>query len=524
MIITAFGVSLFLVTSSVVSAVEVPRWQPQDFVFSSDAKPSNPFSVAFSATARGPDGATFETSGFYDGGAIWKVRVAPGAGGEWSLTTHSDIPDLDNKTCRFRCVGNTNSQVHGRLLVDPKHRHHFMFEDGSRCFLMGYECDWLWALDSNGPGLPTSVLKTLEPLLDKLQKHGFNCVILNAYAYDTAWRKGKTGPDDYGPPPLYAWGGSNAQPDHSRFNLEYWQHYDKVIEALNKRGMIAHLMIKVYNKQVRWPVKESAEDDLYFRWLIARYAAFPNVVWDLAKEANYEKSLQYKTGRLRFIRKNDPYHRLLTVHTDAATYDSGAYDKLLDYRTDQVHANWHASILKHRVECAWPVLNSEFGYEHGPAGPKDMTYGVAQSPEEVCRRAWQIYLAGGYGAYYYTYAAWDVVRPNDTPPGYAYFRHLSEFFADTSYWLLEPSDALVSDGLCLAQPGKEYVVYMDRAKPFSLKLAGLAAPLASQWYQPLTGKRIDGARLDNGNVELTPPVDWNGPLALHVGERLKSQR
>ena len=72
---------------------------------------------------------------------------------------------------------------------------------------------------------------------------------------------------------------------------------------------------------MNWPAKGSAEDDLYFRWLIARYAAYPNVHWDLAKEANNEKGLDYKIDRLRFIRGNDPYHRLLTVHDDHATYD-----------------------------------------------------------------------------------------------------------------------------------------------------------------------------------------------------------
>jgi len=56
---------------------------------------------------------------------------------------------------------------------------------------------------------------------------------------------------------------------------------------------------------VHWPANSSAEDDLYYRLLIARYSAYPNVTWDLAKEAQYEKDLSYKTSRLRFIRAND---------------------------------------------------------------------------------------------------------------------------------------------------------------------------------------------------------------------------
>ncbi len=149
----------------------------------------------------------------------------------------------------------------------------------------------------------------------------------------------------------------------------------------------------------------------------------------------------------------------------------------------------------------WPVLNSEFGYEYGPGGRSNVTYGVAQSPEEVCRRAWKIYTAGGYGAYYYTYTAWDVVRPQDTPPGYAYFHHLREFFEQTAYWLMLPADDLVSEGFCLADPGREYVVYQDHAKPFSLKVAGADAPLKSRWLHPLTGKWEDGPTLHNGTAD-----------------------
>ncbi len=504
---------LLIVAATATDAVEVPRWQPHDFVFASTAGPANPFTVSFSATVNGPGGVTFETAGFHDGNGVWKVRISPSVEGEWTLVTHCDIPDLNSKAARFTCVRNANSRVHGGLRVDREHRHHFMFDDGSRCLPLGYECDWLWALEMEDPPR-----KTLRPFLDKLAASGFNLIILNAYAHDTGWRKGKTGRDDFGPPPLYAWAGSNAQPDHSRFNLKYWQRYDKVIEAMNERGIIALLMIKVYNKMVKWPVRGSAEDDLYFRWLMARYAAYPNITWDLSKEANYEKSLEYKVGRLQFIRKNDPYGRLLTVHTDRATYDSAAYNKLLDYRTDQQHSQWHASILEHRQQCEWPVINSEFGYEHGPKGLKDVTYGVAQSPEEVCRRAWEIYMAGGYGAYYYTYTAWDIIHPEHTPPGYAYFQHLREFFEGTAYWLMVPSDSLVSDGYCLANSGKEYVIFQNRAKPFSLKLQGLAAPLKAQWFQPLTGKRVDTAAMENGTAQLAPPQAWgDGPVALHVG-------
>ncbi len=283
-------------------ADEIERWAPHDFSFVSPATIKNPFQIVFSAEITGPEGKAFTQPGFFDGDGTWKLRVAPTSEGEWSIVTHSDAPTLDGLRVTFNCVPNRSPLAHGPLRIDPAQPWQFVFADDLPFLPIGYECDWLWVLDTNDPKLPT-----LDPLLDRIAAHGFNLFLLNAYAHDTTWRQGRTAADDFGPPPLYAWAGTNERPDHTRFNLAYWQHYDRVIAAIARHGLWAHIFIKVYNKQVNWPANGSAEDDLYFRWLIARYAAFPNITWDLAKEAHYEKDLAYKLDRLHFLRAHDPY-------------------------------------------------------------------------------------------------------------------------------------------------------------------------------------------------------------------------
>lgn len=373
------------------AAIQVLRWQPQDFPFTNRAALDNPFTVSFSAEVKDPEGKSFSLPGFFDGGDIWKIRVSPTVAGEWSLVTHSSVPALDGQRAQFVCTPNSSPNAHGGVMVDQQHPFHFVHEDGTRYFPLGYECDWLWALDATNPALPN-----VNRFLDKIAASGFNYVIMNAYAHDTTWRRGKTSDDDFGPPPLYAWEGTNEKPDHSRLNLVYWRHYDQVIAALNNRGMVAHILIKVYNKMVNWPVKGSAGDDLYFRWLVARYAAYPNVHWDFSKESNNDRDLDYKLGRMKFIRDNDPYHRPITTHTDQPAYDSGAYNDILDYRSDQVHGNWHASLLNHRQQKTWPVINTEFGYEHGPLGTNDLTYRVGQPKKSAAalgKFAWRAVIA-----------------------------------------------------------------------------------------------------------------------------------
>jgi hypothetical protein len=157
-------------------------------------------------------------------------------------------------------------------------------------------------------------------------------------------------------------------------------------------------------------------------------------------------------------------------------------------------------------------------------GTNDLTYRKGQSPEEVCRRAWEIQMAGGYTGYYYTYTAWDVIRPLDVPPGYSYFKHFGDFWRSTQFWKLEPADKLVSRGWCLAQPGRQYVVFQNRPQSFTLEIAGAQSPLKAEWFNPHTGRRTPAGNLDNRTANLVPPADWGDvPLVLHVGWQTEIQ-
>ena len=491
--------------------VTIRQWEPYTPSFSSGAQHDNPFLAPFSATVTRPDGTSFEMPGFYDGNGTWKVRVGPGMRGHWTIKTHSADPELDGKDAAFECVGASSNQ-HGPVRVDPDHPHHFVHADGTRWFHLGYECDWLWALDMDKPNLPVA-----GPFLDKLAANGFNLVVMNAFAYDCDWRKGTSGPDDYGPPMMMPWPGTNEAPDHTRLNLPFWQHYDRIIQAMYDRGIQAHIMVKVYNKMVNWPGKNSEGEDLYLRTLVARYAAYTNVIWDFSKEAHRDKDVEYKLGYMRRLKDLDPYHRLMTNHDDDGLYNKGAFDGLLDFRSDQQHDKWHETILKQRDRHNWPAVNIEFGYEYGAGGEKDCTYEVVQSAEEQSRRAWLICMAGGYPVYYYTYTAWDVIRPEDTPPGYAYMRNLRQIFGKTRYWEMEPSDDLVDTGYCLANPGKEYLVYLEKGGPVTVQLQGAGKPMQATWLHTFVNEFRDAGTVPPASVTLTPPEKWAvAPLALWI--------
>ena len=141
---------------------------------------------------------------------------------------------------------------------------------------------------------------------------------MNVFAYDVIGKKmTRLDPQyDYGSPSVFPFAGNNENPDFSTLNVEYFKRLDRVIDYLDQKGIVAHLMIYVWNKRVTWPDANSDADNRYFDYVVRRYQAYPNIVWDISKEAlGYgHTDVNYITDRIQRLRENDAFGRLVTVH------------------------------------------------------------------------------------------------------------------------------------------------------------------------------------------------------------------
>jgi hypothetical protein len=76
----------------------------------------------------------------------------------------------------------------------------------------------------------------------------------------------------------------------------------------------------------------------------------------------------------------------------------------------------------------------------------------------------------------------------------------------------------------LAEPGKEYIVFLNKPAAFTLRLKGLTTSAKADWFHPFTGQHRDAGTLRNGIQQLTPPDNWGeAPVVLHVGQRSELQ-
>ena len=212
--------------------------------------------------------------GFYAGPVqLWKGRFSCNELGLWRWRIDVDEQVVNGSSGAIQCI---NSSSPGALQVDKIHPHTFIYENGERFFPLGNECDWLWALGLEADSTPLS----LDAFLDSLEYGGFNMIVLNIYANYTSWHgQNVSRPLRVSPTTITPWNGTSR----SSFDLRFWNHYDSMLLNLQQRGFVAHVMVMVENKNVQWPERQSAEDDLFWRYAVSRLQGFSNVVWDISK-------------------------------------------------------------------------------------------------------------------------------------------------------------------------------------------------------------------------------------------------
>ncbi|CAM3466186.1 DUF4038 domain-containing protein [Occultella aeris] len=501
-----------------------------DLVVTREPGEGNPFDADARVTLRGPDAAMISVPTFWDPPRGHVARISfPRDGSWWIEADRRGLLDADGAAFRFEVTAPTRNAEHGPLGVDPEYPRHFVHADGTRHFVRGYEVDWLLMIDQDDESLGR-----VQEFLDSIQGAGFTMVTTNVYARsfrrhvpvelerDSRWVV----------PSIAPWVGGNETPDYTQLDPAFFAHMDRVVAELHRRGVLTHLMIHVYNKDVNWPELGSADDDRFWRYVLARYQAFSTVMWDTAKES-YHQGADYIWTRLGLIRRYDGYRRLLTAHdvNPPAGHDWGEtgrrythpdkelLDALTDVISDQVLLGIYDDALERTTRFAKPYINIEFAYESGlddlPSDAEDHD----QDWREVTRRHWQVVMGGAYPNYYYRNTAWSLFVPQPEPPGYAAIRVLADFWDQVRYWEFTPAahlvTAAVDDVYARSLDGVEYVVYSQSGAPFELEVSTCSGRARAVWLDPYTGATAPIGDLTAGRQPFTPP--WGASAAvLHV--------
>jgi len=340
---------------------------------------------------------TVETSGFYDGNGIYKVRFSPDSVGNWSYETTSNVKDLAGHTGALECIA---PAAGNRGPVGTAHQFHFQYADATPYFPFGTTCYSYGFIGApygdetltnlKAAGFNKVRICLLPKPLGKLQPVAMPFERLDAVAAPSA--QGSMANPEYKE--------SEGKFDLARFNPAYFQHFEARIEDLMAAGIEADVIL--FHPYDAWGFKSMGQeaDDRYLRYAVARLSAYRNVWWSIANEYDLVKSKSMTDWDrfFRIVQESDPYRRLRSIHHSKVVYD---------------HSKpWctHASLQEYDFEksaerlAAWnkPILYDEIQYEGNIA----RRWGNL-SPEEMTHRFWRAIVYGVYATHGETYISTD---------------------------------------------------------------------------------------------------------------------
>jgi hypothetical protein len=187
--------------------------------------------------------------------------------------------------------------------------------------------------------------------------------------------------------------------------------------------------------------------------------------------------------------------------------------------------NFHYCTRPNAVAENWE-LNKVIGEnETGFKGSKDVTYRT---------EGWNFVLAGG-GLYDSLDYSFTVDHPDGSLAGYKapgggssalrrQLKVLHEFIDGFDFLRMKPDNGVIKSGIgpgvtarVLAEPGRQYAIYLTGGKQVDLKLELPAGAYSVQWLNPATGKVDKSEALTSaGGVETLHSPDYTDDLALSV--------
>jgi Protein of unknown function (DUF4038)/Domain of unknown function (DUF5060)/Putative collagen-binding domain of a collagenase len=472
----------------------------------------NPFlDVSVDAEFEAPSGATYAIPGFYDGDGTWRVRFSAGEPGTWRYRIRA-FPD-DPELTRSGAFDVVDRPTRGFLAATPGDAWGFRYESGEPVLLLG---DTVYNLLAE-----TYVGNDIRPYLQRRAEQGFNLLRIslvalpfcppNAYAH---WSDRR----------IWPWGGSDWWPQFDRFDLDYFRSVDETVRLVDEAGLGLEMIMEfpgAASPFVRRELFTAEWEELWLRWLVARYDAYASVYfWTLCNEYEYltgqyrhtQEADRWALRTARLVKRFASHGHPVAVHSGPELppfawrfrADPAAIDAIL-YQTwgsKGPHDGWLAAGIEDTIGQAldgWrgSAMHAEYGYETAPELRHIMPGHQWLDAEHTRRGAWRTaFCALGVTAGFHP-TWWGFGDYSKDQQGVVALTHLRRFLTEVvSFEGLRPDPDLVADGpteyghrpLALADADRGTVaVYLPAGGTVRLALDVRPAGDAS-WFDPRTGE------------------------------------
>ena len=433
----------------------------------------------------------------------------------------------------------------GPLSVHPENPRYFTDGSGRAVYLAGSHV-WNNLVDM-GPGDPPPRFD-FDAYLDFLSKYGHNFIRLWAWEHST-WdtsangRWGKKTPHSVAPHPWRRTGPDRAldgQPkfDLTKFNPEYFQRLRSRVMAAGKRGIYVSVMLfegwGVQFAPAAWDghpfnsanntsgINGDANTDgkgleihslanpaitriqqAYVKKAIDTVNDLDNVLYEISNE-NHPPSTKWQYHMIRFIKtyeKTKPKQHPVGM---TFQYRGGRNRTLLDSPAD------------------WISPNHEGGYRDDPPpadGSKvvisdtDHLWGIGGNQAWV----WKSFTRGLNPIFMDPYDGVVLAKRFDPQwePVRRAMGYTLRLAKRANLAAMTPRGDLTSTKYCLADPGREYLVYAPDGGKATVNLAAATSEMTVEWFDPTTGKPIEADKTSGGaRRQFTAPFEGHAVLRI----------
>ena len=288
------------------------RYGTHEIMLTGSAGAANPFSVAAEVTFQPPSGRRVTVDAFYDGGTVWRARAYANEVGRWQWSSHCAADKaLDGLSGSFTVEP---SALRGMLRPHRQNSRAWMTDDG-QWFLNLSDTAYRLLHSEAAPDWQRYIADDIGKGITSLR-----CAALGGWGGTPG---AKTDSGDY-----WAWNDpwpGGIQPDHSRFDLRKFQTADERLAWLldtypDMQVQLILIGLKGYGGDgtgAWWAALPAEVRQATLRYMLARWAAFPNVFWllvnDMTCTAKQPLNLAFAREAGSFIAAHDPWHHLLSV-------------------------------------------------------------------------------------------------------------------------------------------------------------------------------------------------------------------
>lgn len=353
------------------------------------------------------DGESWVVPAFWGGGQEWRVRfAAPKCGVYTAISSCSDSSDeqlhqIKKNLLITQYVGNNPLYKHGSLQISTS-KQNFEHTDGTPFFWFG---DTWWM----GLCKRLSWPEDFQLLTADRVEKGFSVIQIVAGLYPDMDSFDERGENEAG----FPW-----EKEYETINPAYFDRADERIDWLVHSGLMPCILGSWGYYLFELGTEKMKQ---HWRYIIARWGAYP-VIWTLAGETSMpyylSKNRKKEQQELlegwsevgKYIKKIDPYERLLTVHPIHIGRDQIIDNSIMDFDMLQTEHLGRTSVEKTLKtleteldrEPKIPVVVAEVNYE-----------GILNSNYAQMQRLafWSSIISGANGFTYGANGVWQVNQP-----------------------------------------------------------------------------------------------------------------